>query len=456
MTTTGRLARAVVAVAAIAAVPASAAAAPPWTAPVAISVPHTAIYPIGMIESKNAAAAWWRWEDGVNSPKRYGGSFVAQPDASDGFAFTSGRDRKEQVSLDVAGYGSGRLVALSQTTTHDAKGNFTSSLAVRNGGPGGFGASKTLAGGFITGTPDLGVAPDGRGLIVFTTADPTNTSRRVQVRVALRSASGQFGRPSVISGRGQADGAVVAVGRGGDMVVAFKRSRKVVARVKRPGHGWGSLQTLATPKGPTQWLLRAAVSDGGTVQVLWQRRFVSERMDGSTIQTRRMNAGAGRWSPSTTVEAKGANGPTAMLAVPGGFAVGYTAGGTDTKYPLTARVATIKGDTSGSVDVAPAAVGVRNVRLAWSARYGLFATAIVEPTIDGANNIAVGALRAPGAAGFTPAEPIAAAPSLNEIAPGFGRDGKPLAAWAAPTDAIVPGVPSEIRRVVVVTSTRPG
>ena len=67
----------------------------------------------------------------------------------------------------------------------------------------------------------------------------------------------------MISGRGRAQRVAVAAGPRGDLVVAFVRDKRVLARVRRRGHGWGRLQTLAEPDGPTDWTLRAGVGDSG-------------------------------------------------------------------------------------------------------------------------------------------------------------------------------------------------
>jgi hypothetical protein len=109
-----------------------------------------------------------------------------------------------------------------------------------------------------------------------------------------------------------------------------------------------------------------------------------------------------------------------------------------------------------SLDVAPAGFGMRDVRLAWSDRHGLFATLIQEPTIDGAQIGAIGAFLAPGAAAFGPSEAHRRLRGSPGAGPGFARDGAPIAVWRAFTDAAVPGVPNEIRRQEVLMSTRPG
>jgi len=63
-------------------------------------------------------------------------------------------------------------------------------------------------------------------------------------------------------------------------------------------------------------------------------------------------------------------------------------------------VAQLTARTSTRLDVAAPSVRVRDVRLAWSARRGLFAT-MLKPTPDSnADAIGLGAFLAPGAASF--------------------------------------------------------
>jgi hypothetical protein len=121
--------------------------------------------------------------------------------------------------------------------------------------------------------------------------------------------------------------------------------------------------------------------------------------------------------------------------------------------PSTPRVALIKPRGITRRDVAAASAGVRDVRLAWSDRYGLFATMVVLPTPEAGVGVGVAAFMAPGAEGFGAIETIA--PTGN-IVPAFGRDDVPLVVWAAPPDATDPAVIIGEVRAVVRTSARTG
>jgi hypothetical protein len=433
--------------------PAAASAAAPWSTAVTISAAHGGVGPVGLTSTDTSTVAWWRWQDGFfGAGATFGDAVAARPAGTGSFGPERLQGSDELISLDVQGYGSGRLLALSQALgrgpVRAGKPNPPDRVLVSTGGPTGLRAPTTLARANLIGAPQLGVAPSGRAVVAFASYDP-EIAHRVIVSAARRAPSSRFSRPEVISGRGEAHGVVAAIGRRGDMVVAFVRNKQVVARVRRPGHGWGSIQTLATADGPTQWTLRAAVSDAGAVQVLWHRRFVSDRMDGAALQTRRMGPAASRWGARSTLEPIGATSPSALVAVAGGFAVAYTVRDAVAGSPSTPRVSIVKPSANRTLDVAAPSPDVRDVRLAWSGSDGLLATMVVLPSVGAASGLGVGAFLAPGAAGFGPIETIAPA---GNMAPGFDRDGVPLVVWSAPAD---PSVDNEVRAVVR-TSARTG
>jgi len=79
---------------------------------------------------------------------------------------------------------------------------------------------------------------------------------------------------------------------------------------------------------------------------------------------------------------------------------------------------------------------------------------MLQPTQPGnESGIGVAAFLAPGATSFGPIETIAPA---EDIAPGFSRDGAPLAIWSAPSAGTDRGIPSEQPTRIVQTSTRTG
>lgn len=433
----------------------SAAAAAAWSAPVTISAPHTFAGPLQATSTSSSTAVSWGWQDGVQIDPPRGASFAVR---ASGAAFgperpvsTFGEDL-----LDVEGHGDGRLVALSQTAVGAPRRNGTVDVAVRvaDGDGSGFARPVTLARDSISGRAQLSIAPNGRGALAYMTFDPK--ANRTRVHVALRSPSGRFSKPTIVSGRGQAQMVAVAAGRRGDVVVAYVRSKHVYARVRRPGHSWGRAQTLAEPDGPTQWLLRAAVADSGTAEVLWRKRRLRlpDRPGVRLLQHSSMAPSSSRFARARTIEADGASPPSQLVALPGGFAVAYTV--PDPSTLTIPRVAILTRGAGAPLNVAPASGGVRDVRLAWSSRFGLLAT-MVQPTATGnGDGIGLAALLTPGAPAFGPVESVTPAENVHEVAPGADRDGTPLAVWSARPDGTGPGIPIGSIRSVVRTASRTG
>jgi hypothetical protein len=443
------------------AIAAPAAAAAPWSAPVTISSPHTfAGGPVAFADQGPAGAvAWWRWQDGVGNGQTSGASFAPLPTAATAGGFQVTAPDGPNV-LDVQGSGDGRLVELSQAQVRaggPGVGLATYRVSVTNCTTTSVGAPKTLAVGRVVSLAQLAIAHGGRGGVAYVTYEP-KTRRRI-VHVAVRSATGAFAKPEVISGRGQADQVSIAAGRRGDLVVAFERNKVVYARVKRPGHGWGSLRTLAKAVGPTQWTLRTAMSDGGSATVLLRRRVLRQdsKPGRRALEAIRLAAGAGHFGKLITIEPDDvASVPSALVVVPGGVAVGYTMQPNVVGAESTPRVAVLASKTGTVFDVAPASGGVRDVRVAWSALHGLLAT-MTQPLPNGdSDGIGLGAILAPGAVDFGPVEAVTPPENVHEVAPGFAADGTPIAIWSARPEGTGPGIPIENIHSLIRAAARTG
>ena len=439
-----------------AAVAAPSAGAATWSAPVTISAPHTFVGSVGLGPSRSSSTAAWLWQQGIGVDASIGASYASRS--------PSGRFGPERALpfsgelLAVRAYGGGRVLAMWQRAEprRSRLDPLHFRVRVAQGGPRGFAAPVTIARTVATSRPQLAVVPGGRAVLSYVTLVPR--ANRTRVHVATRSASGRWSRPEVISGRGQAKSVAAAIGRRGDVVVAFVRSKKLQARVRRPGRGWGRLQTLATPDGPTQWLMRAAVGDTGAIEVLWRKRRLAQdgRPGVRLLQSSRMSASSSRFAGARTIEPDGAGTPSELVALPGGFAVGYTVPQSPPGTHTIPRVAILAPGAGAPLDVAPASGGVRDVRLAWSKRLGLLAT-MVQP-LPGANSDGVGrgAVLAAGAASFGALEAVTPAENVHEVAPGADGAGNLIAVWSARPEGTGPGIPIENLRSVARTATRGG
>jgi hypothetical protein len=443
---------------AAASVAAPAAAAAPWSAPVTISAPHTFVDPLQITVAGTTNVAWWRWRDGVGEDAAVGASMAARPAGAAAFGPERSLAKLPADLFDVQGYGDGRLLALSQVVERRAsrRGPVIYRVKVADGTTSGFQTPRTVARDIVNSRAQLAVAPNGRGLVGYLARVPK--TNRVLVRVALRSTNGSISKPEVISDVGQAETIAVAASRRGDLVVAFVRDKRVLARVKRPGHGWGRVQTLATPDGPTQWALRAGVGDHGEVEVLWRRRRLTQtgRPGVRSLQASRLSATGSRFGKVSTIEADGASPPSPLVATADGFAFGYTMRLTIPGSRPLPRVGLLDTGGATAISIAPASGGLRDVRVAFSQRFGLLAT-MVQPTANGnSDGIGLGAFLAPGATSFGPVEAVTPAENVHEIAPAFDRDGAPIAVWSARPEGTGPSIPIDQIRSVVRTATRAG
>ena len=108
-------------------------------------------------------------------------------------------------------------------------------------------------------------------------------SGRDHLVVAVRGSGQAFGRPSVIVGSGLISSPAIALGANGDLVVAYQRStsrrgrtpdRRVEARVRRAGHGWGAVQRLGPSLGFSE--ISTAAAANGRMVVAWGTQDLGE------------------------------------------------------------------------------------------------------------------------------------------------------------------------------------
>ena len=145
--------------------------------------------------------------------------------------------------------------------------------------PGSLGTRRVLDDGVNLRHAAVAATASGAAAAVWT-EDKGYRGRRAnndRLYLALRPAGGRFGKPSVIVGSGKLSGVSVAYGTGGDLLVAFERRaidakgspgrRRVKARFRRAGHGFGVIADLGPEQGVTD--LVTAVTPNGRGYVAW-------------------------------------------------------------------------------------------------------------------------------------------------------------------------------------------
>lgn len=434
----------------LAAAPATAAT---WTEPQTVSSPHTLVGPVEITRAPSGSLeAWWGFSD------HRGNAFVhGHAHAYHFLGETSFRTERRAPAdlLDLQAFGDDNLMGVTQTIANVKTQRFRVGVALGNMGA--FLAVKQVVETARTAyLPQLATASNGRALVAYIVR---SGARRI-VRVAIRKGRGRFGRPSTIFGRGRADVISAAIGERGDMVVAIAQNGKLRARVKRPRHGWGPIRTLAVPTGPTQWQIRTAIGVTGRVEVVWRRHQLNRvgHPGRRSLEATYMAGNGRRFARRQVIEADGATAPSALVEIPNGFAVAYAKdapGGTIPGGVAIPRVRTATPRFGVPFDAATAGDGLRDVRLAYDGRTGLFASWILPtPGGDGAGG-GWGALLESGAKFFAPPERVTPVENVSEMAVGFdSRTEHAVAVWAARPEGTGPGIPIDQVHTVVRTAER--
>jgi hypothetical protein len=190
------------------------------------------------------------------------------------------------VAADVATYGGDRIVVAGDTL--DAQGRFSdrSRVQVGFGSAGGdLGRLRGLPGS--TGEHVFAMAADKAGDVALVTGDTHR--RRVWVRGHGGGATFRLRLTIPVSNRGR--GATVAVGAGGDVLVAWEDQHHVYARHVGPGGGVG--RTTRVGDG-VQSRLQAAVGNDRRLMVAWASQRVDEGEAATPAQVFFATAAPGR------------------------------------------------------------------------------------------------------------------------------------------------------------------
>jgi hypothetical protein len=172
-----------------------------------------------------------------------------------------------------------------------------------------FGAPRTITTARGPGgDPDADVAANGAGIVLAGwAASGGGTCTTSSIRVALRRpGASAFGAPVTLRGSGRNETPSVAVGQGGDLLVAWARrigeGRTVIeARVRRAGEGWSAVARLGegTVAGP----IRTAMLQNGRAIVAWGTQSINESTGlRASFRVATRPAGAATFSATQTLE----------------------------------------------------------------------------------------------------------------------------------------------------------
>ncbi len=179
-------------------------------------------------------------------------------------------------------YGVSRAVGLDQRSLGWQRCGERATLRARFGTSSGvFEAPMTIAtskGPGNNGDPAVAANDAGQVLAAWAAANADCSSSSIQVSIRRPGGSG-FSSPVTLRGSGRSEAPSVAVGAGGDVVVAWERrlgeSRTAIeARFRPAGHSWGPVVRLGdgTVAGP----LTTAVAQNGRAYVAWGSQTISE------------------------------------------------------------------------------------------------------------------------------------------------------------------------------------
>jgi hypothetical protein len=263
--------------------------APIWSAPSELSSSGQQIElsTVAFDKTGRALAAW-------SELKAVQGRFRVQY-VSDGWrtathppgatAFTAPRAAPSFVAGPVL-YSTSRALGLDQHVTSQPNCGPRGQLRARFGtSSGSFDAPKTIATYTSTfrGGPAVAINDGGLGLAAWSDVQTNSTTcNPVGLRIAVRKPGGAFGTPGTLRGQGQPQDPSVAVGAGGDMLVAWQQrigegndgSTIVEARYRPAGRSWSPVVVVG--HGNTSSRPQTAVAANGRAYVAWGSAQINE------------------------------------------------------------------------------------------------------------------------------------------------------------------------------------
>lgn len=432
----------------LAAVPAAGAAT--WSEPQTVSAPHTFAGPLLTATAVDGTlVAGWPWQDNVGNDA-IGGEATAN--RAPGQAFAPEHPAPDGL-VGLAPFARTQTVALAQQGIPGRPGptgaiRYRLNVAFGRTATGGFGAARTLVTAPVVGQAQI--AANSRGTVLIAWIEVTKTSSGATRRIvrAIERRDGRFGRPFTLSGKGRADTVAIAVGERGDQAIAFVRQGEVLARVKRPGHRWGSQQRVARADGTTRWRLLTKVDHRGQVRLIWRRHQLRrEAVAGRTaLEGTAMLAGRGRFLPAQTILPTGASTPALVQAGSSGWALATTATTSEGPRPVLFRA--LGAATFGAPEpAAPAQGGLRGTDVTFTAGSGITLAWVQPLSGQGSDGVVRAASLGTGSA-FGPVQEVSPADeAAHEVRLAADpRAAAPVALWTARPGGSGPA--TQIRTVV--------
>jgi hypothetical protein len=407
---------------------AASADAATWSAPASISQPHTFAGDVDLaVRADHVLVAGWAWQDNVGDDAVGGWATATRPQLSTAFD-------PERPAIDglvaLAPFANAQTIALGTQAIPHQVGRARISAQVSGG------ATRSLAVANLWRQPALGAAPGQLTALVAyveTTRTATGALRRIVRTIDRRN--GAWAAPSTISGRGRANAIAAAVGPRGDAVVVFERNAQLLARLRRPGHNWGSIQTLATATtaSRTTWVPQAAIDARGRVRVAWRRH---PYRGVTALESRVVAVGRNTFAPRETLAPDGASASFVLRATPAGFAVADVEGDRPALHRATGGTA-----FSAVLYAAPATGGARGADVAANAD-GSLTVAWIQPLAgQGGDGQARAATTTADATAFGAVEDASPPEAAHEVR--LASDGSRLTAVYAARPTLQP--PSVIR-----------
>jgi hypothetical protein len=251
-----------------AAVPAAAAAQ--WSAPVDIgSAANFVDSPFIGFGTTGRGLVAWHWRNGVGSSAQAGTRVATR--APNGIFGPEHAAPDARVAPVV--FSTGRAVVLSYAPRIQ-NGRERDRVQLSFGKvTGAFSPPKTIDVIEPAFTPALASSNSGDVAVAY--LQRTHNGARREVTLAIRKRGSVLGKPRIVMGHGRANAVTAAVGRNGDVLVAWEKEGRVEARFQRHGHSLGPVKRVGSARRlGTQ--LRSAISADGHAWIAWRSQSVTE------------------------------------------------------------------------------------------------------------------------------------------------------------------------------------